>query len=127
MKRTASERDGGGRKETGLSAYVGSAISIITNDGRHILGTLKGFDQVQNLVIEGSRERVYSPDEGVETLELGLYLMSWTRRRTLRSTSRPSRPTRSETCCTECSTAPRPPRKRQTNPSTQRGLLVRSF
>ena len=75
MKRTASERDGGGRKETGLSAYVGSTISIITNDGRHILGTLKGFDQVQNLVIEGSRERVYSPDEGVETLELGLYLM----------------------------------------------------
>ena len=49
MKRTASERDGGGRKETGLSAYVGSTISIITNDGRHILGTLKGFDQVQNL------------------------------------------------------------------------------
>jgi U6 snRNA-associated Sm-like protein LSm8 len=52
-----------------------ASISIITSDGRHILGTLRGFDQATNLILEGSKERVYSTDEGVEELDLGLYLM----------------------------------------------------
>eukprot|EP00212_Chloropicon_laureae_P009508 CAMPEP_0197490476 /NCGR_PEP_ID=MMETSP1311-20131121/5019_1 /TAXON_ID=464262 /ORGANISM="Genus nov. species nov., Strain RCC856" /LENGTH=97 /DNA_ID=CAMNT_0043035001 /DNA_START=52 /DNA_END=345 /DNA_ORIENTATION=- len=58
-----------------LSGYVDRVISIITNDGRNILGKLKGFDQTTNLILEGSTERIYSEDEGVEELELGLYLI----------------------------------------------------
>ncbi|QDZ24329.1 small nuclear ribonucleoprotein LSm8 [Chloropicon primus] len=91
MKRGAEEREGeeGGStsqaakarrshphgKETGLTGYVNSTVSIITNDGRHILGLLKGFDQATNLILEGSKERIYSPEEGVEEMELGLYLL----------------------------------------------------
>merc|ERR1711937_264230 len=63
------------KQSNSLSSYVNTSISIITSDGRHILGTLKGFDQATNLILEGSKERVYSTDEGVEELDLGLYLM----------------------------------------------------
>ena len=63
MKRGREET---GRKNAGLSTYVDSPVSIITNDGRHILGLLKGFDQATNLILEGSTERIYSQEEGVE-------------------------------------------------------------
>jgi len=72
MKRGREET---GRRNAGLSTYVDSPVSIITNDGRHILGLLKGFDQATNLILEGSTERIYSQEEGVEELELGLYLL----------------------------------------------------
>ncbi|KAI3462251.1 hypothetical protein Pfo_018914 [Paulownia fortunei] len=35
-------------------------ISIITNDGRNIVGILKGFDQATNIILDESHERVYS-------------------------------------------------------------------
>jgi small nuclear ribonucleoprotein (snRNP)-like protein len=38
-------------------------------------GTLKGYDQTTNLVLENCHERVYSPAEGVEQIVLGLYIM----------------------------------------------------
>ncbi|VDP43787.1 unnamed protein product [Schistosoma margrebowiei] len=40
-----------------------------------ILGTLKGFDNVVNLVIKDSHERVFSPTEGVEQVPLGLFII----------------------------------------------------
>ncbi len=64
-----------------LSGYVDRVISIITNDGRNILGKLRGFDQTTNLILEGCTERIYSEDEGVEELELGLYLIRGKQRR----------------------------------------------
>lgn len=57
-----------------LTAYVDSLISVITNDGRNIVGTLRGFDQAINLVLEDCHERVYS-GTGVERVPLGLYLV----------------------------------------------------
>uniref|UniRef100_A0A453A5M5 LSM8 homolog, U6 small nuclear RNA associated n=1 Tax=Aegilops tauschii subsp. strangulata TaxID=200361 RepID=A0A453A5M5_AEGTS len=39
--------------------YV-EVISVITNDGRNIVGTLRGFDQATNIILDESHERVYS-------------------------------------------------------------------
>ena len=36
---------------------------------------MAGFDQKSNVVLSESKERVYSPDEGVEEIPLGLYLV----------------------------------------------------
>ncbi|KAJ1451510.1 hypothetical protein M885DRAFT_529544 [Pelagophyceae sp. CCMP2097] len=50
-------------------------ISIITCDGRNIVGQLRGYDQVTNLVLDECHERVYSMDQGVEQVVLGLYII----------------------------------------------------
>ena len=41
----------------------------------HIQGVLAGFDQRSDIVLSNSIERVYSMDEGVEEVPLGLYLV----------------------------------------------------
>jgi U6 snRNA-associated Sm-like protein LSm8 len=38
-------------------------------------GVLKGFDNTTNIVLGECRERVFSPSAGVETVELGLYIV----------------------------------------------------
>ena len=58
-----------------LRPFVDSVISIITNDGRNIIGTLRGFDQQTNLIVENCHERVYSTENGVEMAPLGLYVV----------------------------------------------------
>jgi len=40
-----------------------------------IQGTLKGFDQTINIILDDSHERVYSPNQGVEQIILGLHLI----------------------------------------------------
>jgi len=35
----------------------------VTNDGRTLVGTLHGFDQLQNCILTSSQERVFSADE----------------------------------------------------------------
>ena len=51
------------------------SVSVVTCDGRSIVGTLVGYDQLQNLILKGSSERVYSPDGPVEVVPLGLYVV----------------------------------------------------
>eukprot|EP01001_Neometanema_parovale_P000066 NODE_10067_length_611_cov_83.981557_g9793_i0.p1 GENE.NODE_10067_length_611_cov_83.981557_g9793_i0~~NODE_10067_length_611_cov_83.981557_g9793_i0.p1 ORF type:complete len:100 (-),score=6.47 NODE_10067_length_611_cov_83.981557_g9793_i0:245-544(-) len=58
-----------------LEPYVDKLVSCLTNDGRHIVGTLKGFDQCVNIILVDSTERVYSTSAGVEEVTLGLYLI----------------------------------------------------
>ena len=58
-----------------LTPLVDTQISVITNDGRNIIGILRGFDQTTNLILEGCFERVYSEDSGVEQAVLGLYII----------------------------------------------------
>nr|CUU98765.1 hypothetical transcript [Hymenolepis microstoma] len=58
-----------------LEAYVGRTVNIITSDGHSIIGTLKGFDNVTNLIVNDSHERVFSPDRGVEKVPLGLSII----------------------------------------------------
>jgi len=38
-------------------------------------GTLKGFDQTINLILSGCQERVYSPESGIEVVQMGLYIV----------------------------------------------------
>ncbi|KAL2654287.1 hypothetical protein R1flu_022415 [Riccia fluitans] len=61
--------------DTGLELLIEQTISVITNDGRNIVGVLKGFDQATNLILDESHERVYSTKAGVEQLMLGLYII----------------------------------------------------
>ncbi|XWS51905.1 hypothetical protein CRYUN_Cryun11dG0021900 [Craigia yunnanensis] len=60
---------------TGLESLVDQTISVITNDGRNIVGVLKGFDQATNIILDESHERVYSTKEGVQQLVLDLYII----------------------------------------------------
>uniref|UniRef100_A0A669BSB5 U6 snRNA-associated Sm-like protein LSm8 n=1 Tax=Oreochromis niloticus TaxID=8128 RepID=A0A669BSB5_ORENI len=50
-------------------------VAIVTSDGRMIVGTLKGFDQTINLILDESHERVFSSSQGVEQVVLGLYIV----------------------------------------------------
>jgi U6 snRNA-associated Sm-like protein LSm8 len=47
----------------------------LTSDARIIVGTFVGHDQVQNLIMNDAEERVYSEDEDVEVVPLGLYVI----------------------------------------------------
>ncbi|CAG5112857.1 Oidioi.mRNA.OKI2018_I69.chr2.g7027.t1.cds [Oikopleura dioica] len=57
-----------------LDALVGNKVEIVTNDGRVVVGILKGLDQVVNVVLANTEERVFTP-EGVDRQALGLYLI----------------------------------------------------
>ncbi|KAL4856754.1 Sm-like protein [Chlorella vulgaris] len=72
--------------DVGLGHFVDTTVSVITNDGRTIVvgrvvahliisGTLRGYDQATNLILDECHERVYSSKEGVEQLVLGLYVI----------------------------------------------------
>lgn len=50
-------------------------ISVITCDGRNIVGFLRGFDQTCNLILEDCHERIYSTTAGVDQVPLGLYII----------------------------------------------------
>ncbi|RWS30201.1 N-alpha-acetyltransferase 38: NatC auxiliary subunit-like protein [Leptotrombidium deliense] len=58
-----------------LEPYVNHTVSVITADGRNIVGTFKGFDQTINVILDDSHERVYSLNSGVEQVMLGLYII----------------------------------------------------
>lgn len=58
-----------------LQGYVDRRVLLILQDGRAIVGIMAGFDQKSNVVLSDSKERVYSIDEGVEEIPLGLYLV----------------------------------------------------
>ena len=49
-----------------LEGFVGRMVSIITADGRNFVGTLKGFDQTINLILDDTHERVFSSGQGVK-------------------------------------------------------------
>ncbi|XP_046339492.1 U6 snRNA-associated Sm-like protein LSm8 [Haliotis rubra] len=58
-----------------LESYVNKTVSVVTADGRIIVGTLKGFDQTINLILDESHERVFSMSQGMEQVVLGLYIV----------------------------------------------------
>jgi len=49
-----------------LQQLMDSQVSVVTNDGRTMFGTLKGLDQKLNVILEECKERVFSKEEGVE-------------------------------------------------------------
>lgn len=58
-----------------LESYVNNTVSIITADGRNFVGTLKGFDQTINVILDESHERVFSSTNGIEQVVLGLHII----------------------------------------------------
>jgi len=58
-----------------MESLVDQVISVITNEGRVFNGVLKSFDQSMNMVISQCIEKVYSVDEGVEFIKMGLYII----------------------------------------------------
>lgn len=50
-------------------------VSIITSDGRNFVGTLRGFDQMINVILDETHERVFSTANGVEQVVLGLHII----------------------------------------------------
>ncbi|XP_063705714.1 U6 snRNA-associated Sm-like protein LSm8 [Culicoides brevitarsis] len=59
---------------SGLESFVSSTVSVICQDGRNFIGTLKGFDQTVNIILDESHERVYSLN-GIEQVVLGLHII----------------------------------------------------
>ncbi|KAH8070812.1 mRNA splicing protein [Aureococcus anophagefferens] len=66
---------------TALKEMMGKQISVITCDGRNIVGQLRGYDQVTNVILDECHERVFSLDAGVEQVVLGLYIIRGAPRR----------------------------------------------
>ena len=58
-----------------LESFVNRPVSVITADGRNFIGTLKGFDQTINLILDETHERVFSASQGVEQVVLGLHIV----------------------------------------------------
>jgi len=58
-----------------MEGYVDKIVQVVTNDGRNIIGVLKGFDQTTNVILDECHERVYSSTAGVEQVVLGLYIV----------------------------------------------------
>ena len=58
-----------------ISYNTSDTVSIITSDGRNFIGTLKGFDQTINIILDDSHERVYSTSQGMQQVVLGLYII----------------------------------------------------
>ena len=57
-----------------LESFVNNIVSVITADGRNFVGTLKGFDQTINVILDESHERVFSVT-GIEQIVLGLHII----------------------------------------------------
>jgi len=58
-----------------LNDFKDKMVSVITNDGRNIIGMLRGFDQATNIILEKSHERIFSQEQGVVQNVLGLYMI----------------------------------------------------
>ncbi|KAK2075793.1 U4/U6-U5 snRNP complex subunit lsm8 [Prototheca wickerhamii] len=61
--------------EAALVPYIDTTVEIVTNDGRVIVGILRGFDQATNIILDECHERVFSAKLPVEQLVLGLYVI----------------------------------------------------
>ena len=71
----AGGRGGRAQGDAGLSHLVDCQISVVTNDGRVIVGVLRGYDQATNVILDESHERVFSSKAGVESVVLGLQII----------------------------------------------------
>ena len=58
-----------------LKEYLNKTVTVITQDGRNVVGILRGFDKNVNLVLEKAKERIYSLDKGVVLTDLGVYVI----------------------------------------------------
>lgn len=50
-------------------------VVIVTTDGRFFSGVLEGYDNTTNVILSQTQERVITPDEPCEIIDLGIYIM----------------------------------------------------
>ncbi|KAJ1636136.1 U6 snRNA-associated Sm-like protein LSm8 [Pavlovales sp. CCMP2436] len=62
-----AERGARAASAVDLESVIGKPVHVVTNDGRNIVGVLKGYDQKTNVILDESHERVQVP--------LGLYIV----------------------------------------------------
>ncbi|KAI9726516.1 MAG: Sm-like protein lsm7 [Chrysothrix sp. TS-e1954] len=55
-----------------LSKYADKEITVKFNGGREVVGRLKGWDQLMNLVLDGVREVTRDDENNTSTRQLGL-------------------------------------------------------
>ena len=59
-----------------LGELVGKMVTVVTMEGRTLVGVLRGRDALNNLVLADAHERLFSPDRaGCEREPLGLFLV----------------------------------------------------
>ncbi|KLO19309.1 Sm-like ribonucleo protein [Schizopora paradoxa] len=58
-----------------LQGYIDRRVLLVLQDGRTIVGVLSGFDQRSDIILSQCKERIYSMDDPVEEVPLGLYLV----------------------------------------------------
>ncbi|XP_074026605.1 U6 snRNA-associated Sm-like protein LSm8 isoform X2 [Leptinotarsa decemlineata] len=60
---------------SGLDSFVNRILLKPYSMLCYVYGTLKGFDQTINIILDESHERVYSTTTGVEQVMLGLHII----------------------------------------------------
>ncbi|KNC75126.1 hypothetical protein SARC_12342 [Sphaeroforma arctica JP610] len=58
-----------------IKECVDKIVSVVTQDGRLLVGQLKGYDQNINIVLRNCHERVYHPSEPFQKVEMGSYIV----------------------------------------------------
>ena len=58
-----------------IESLVDQLVIVVTVEGRVFTGVLRSFDQYMNMFISECLEKVYSSNEGVNFIKLGLYLI----------------------------------------------------
>mmetsp|Transcript_17567 Transcript_17567/g.30976 ORF Transcript_17567/g.30976 Transcript_17567/m.30976 type:complete len:97 (-) Transcript_17567:1040-1330(-) len=56
-------------------SLIGKKVSVITNDGKYYVGTLKGVDQKTNVVLTDCVERIFSQECACESEPRGVMLI----------------------------------------------------
>ncbi|KAD4982513.1 hypothetical protein E3N88_19184 [Mikania micrantha] len=61
----------GGRKETvlDLAKFVDKGVQVKLTGGRQVAGTLKGYDQLLNLVLDEATEFLRDPEDPLKTTD----------------------------------------------------------
>ena len=60
---------------TYVEVLIDQVVCVITTEGRVFTGILKSLDQLMNLVLSECFEKVYSKEEGVRFIKMGLYMI----------------------------------------------------
>ncbi len=60
---------------TYIESLIDQVVSVITNEGRVFTGVLKSFDQSMNMVLQDCFEKIYSLEEGVNFIKMGVYMI----------------------------------------------------
>ena len=58
-----------------LKELVDKLVTVVTLEGRTLVGILKGFDNKENLILGDSHERIFSASVGWERESLGLFIV----------------------------------------------------